>query len=528
MDSNQLLNDSIIILDYGSQYTQLIARRIRELHVHSTIVKNDISAKRIRELKPKGIILSGGPNSVYDQQSAKCDQDIFELDIPILGICYGMQLISHHYKSTISKSDNREFGRANCFIDTNSNLFKSIIPWYRRILTNSKILVWMSHGDQVKDLGSDLQTIASTADCINAAICHNTKPIYGIQFHPEVSHTEYGLQILSNFVDICKCRKNWNLQDYESNIIDQIREQVGSSNIICGLSGGVDSAVVAAILHKALGKQLHCILIDNGLLRKNEARTISQHFQQHFQNESQLRVVDASEQFLNGLEDVSDPQQKRKIIGELFIRAFEQATNEIDNVQFLAQGTLYPDIIESGAAIDGPAAIIKSHHNVGGLPDDLRLQLIEPLRDLFKDEVRALGKQLGLPEAIINRHPFPGPGLAVRCLSPITQTNLDIIRQADAILLEQLNINNLYHLIDQAFTVLLPVKSVGVMGDNRTYEQTICIRCVNTQDFMTADWSKIDYNILAKISSQIINQVNGVNRVVYDISSKPPATIEWE
>jgi GMP synthase (glutamine-hydrolysing) len=286
--------------------------------------------------------------------------------------------------------------------------------------------------------------------------------------------------------------------------------------------------VVAAILHKALGKQLHCILIDNGLLRKNEARTISQHFQQHFQNESQLRVVDASEQFLSGLENVSDPQQKRKIIGELFIRAFEQATNEIDNVQFLAQGTLYPDIIESGAAIDGPAAVIKSHHNVGGLPDDLRLQLIEPLRDLFKDEVRALGKQLGLPEAIINRHPFPGPGLAVRCLSPITQTNLDIIRQADAILLEQLNINNLYHLIDQAFTVLLPVKSVGVMGDNRTYEQTICIRCVNTQDFMTADWSKIDYNILAKISSQTINQVNGVNRVVYDISSKPPATIEWE
>lgn len=511
-------DDLILVLDFGSQTAQLIARRVRDQNVFCQLVRHDLTAERIRELKPRGLILSGGPASVYGDKAPTVDPEIFDLGIPILGICYGMQLTCHLMGGKILPAKSREFGRASCS-STNSNRLFSGLPQHFN--------AWMSHGDQVGALDGTFEVIASTETCPNAAIKHKDRPVYGIQFHPEVTHTEYGLKLLGNFVrDICGCSGSWRI----SSLIEQqkqlIRERVGTDRVICGLSGGVDSSVVAALISEAIGDQLSCICIDNGLLRKGERDQVEEHFSRHFKTD--LHVVDARERFLSELAGVKDPQQKRKIIGKVFIDCFRHEAKSIENARFLAQGTLYPDVIESGANPDGPAATIKSHHNVGGLPAELGFELIEPLRDLFKDEVRRMGLELGLPEDMVWRHPFPGPGLAVRCLGEITEERLAIIREADAILIEELHSAGLYRDIQQAFVVLLPVQSVGVMGDDRTYEDVAAIRAIQSEDFMTADWFQFPHDVLQRISTRIINSVRGINRVVYDISSKPPATIEWE
>lgn len=511
-------DDIILVMDFGSQTAQLIARRVRDANVFCQIVRNDLTADRIRELNPKGLILSGGPASVYGENSPKVDPGVFELGIPVLGICYGMQLTCHALGGEILPADSREFGRAPCSVSGSSALFEGIPEVFT---------AWMSHGDQVRSVVDGFQTIASTSTCPNAAIQHAGKAIYGIQFHPEVTHTEYGAKLLDNFVKkICGCSGSWKI----SSLIEQqkqvIRDTVGTDQVICGLSGGVDSSVVAALLSEAIGDQLSCIFVDNGLLRKGEREQVRKHFTEHFKTD--LHVVDARDRFMNELAGVSDPQQKRKIIGRVFIECFREEAKSIPNAKYLAQGTLYPDVIESGTDPDGPAAMIKSHHNVGGLPRELGFELIEPLRDLFKDEVRRMGAELGLPEEMVWRHPFPGPGLAVRCLGDVTEERLEIIREADAILIEELHKAGLYRAIQQAFVVLLPVQSVGVMGDDRTYENVAAIRAVQSEDFMTADWFPFPHDVLAHISTKIINSVRGINRVVYDVSSKPPATIEWE
>lgn len=511
-------DELILVLDFGSQTAQLIARRVRDQNVFCQLVRHDLSAERIRELNPKGLILSGGPASVYGDGAPTVDPEIFNLGIPVLGICYGMHLTCHVMGSKILAADSREFGRAPCSTAGNDKLFKGLPAEFN---------AWMSHGDQVETLNSEFQIIASTATCPNAGIQHRDKPIYGIQFHPEVTHTEFGAQLLGNFVrGICGCSGAWRI----SSLIDQqkqiIRERVGTDRVICGLSGGVDSSVVAALISEAIGDQLSCIFVDNGLLRKGERDQVEEHFTSHFKTD--LHVVDARSRFLNELAGVTDPQQKRKIIGRVFIDCFRDEAKSIENAKYLAQGTLYPDVIESGANPDGPAATIKSHHNVGGLPDELGFELIEPLRDLFKDEVRRMGLELGLPEEMVWRHPFPGPGLAVRCLGEVTEERLAVIREADAILIEELHGAGLYRDIQQAFVVLLPVQSVGVMGDDRTYENVAAIRAIESEDFMTADWFQFPHDVLQRISTRIINSVRGINRVVYDISSKPPATIEWE
>ena len=508
----------IAILDFGSQYSQLIARRIREHNVYSTICRADITAEQLRRLAVKGLILSGGPASVYDENAPKCDEKIFELGVPILGICYGMQLGCRILGCQIVPAKTREFGRTTLSILKRGDLFANL---------PDSTTVWASHGDQVDKLSDDFETLATTQTCPYAAVRHKKKKFYGVQFHPEVAHTPKGSQILGNFLyDICGCSGDWKMSDFVGETIKEIRRKVGGATVICGLSGGVDSSVVASLVHKAIGDQLVCIFVDNGLLRKNEPENEVSTFRDHFHID--LHVVDWSQQFLAALAGVTDPQQKRRIIGAEFIEAFKSEASRIPNARFLAQGTLYPDVIESGSKDGNPAANIKLHHNVGALPARLGFELIEPLRDLFKDEVRLVGEYLGLPEDIVWRHPFPGPGLAVRIIGEVTMQRLEILRAADEILIDEIKSAGLYRKISQALAVLVPVSTVGVMGDERSYENVIAVRAVETPDFMTADFSKIPYDVLACISSRIINEVRGVNRVVYDISSKPPATIEWE
>ncbi|MFL2870519.1 MAG: glutamine-hydrolyzing GMP synthase [Pirellulaceae bacterium] len=508
----------VLILDFGSQYAQLIARRVREQNVYCEIVRHDISVERIKSHAPHGLILSGGPKSVYEDDSPRCDPEIFSMGLPVLGICYGMQLACMALGGQVDSAPSREYGRAHLSVNGSNPLFEG---------TSDEMQVWMSHGDQVSSISEQFETIASTDTCPFAAIQHEELPVYGLQFHPEVTHTPEGGQLLGNFLHrICGCDGTWKLGDFAEEAVLRIREQVGDSRVICGLSGGVDSSVVAALLYKAIGDQLKCILVNNGLLRKNEQDSVIETFTDHFK--ADLTVVDGEERFLTDLAGITEPQEKRRRIGFAFIDCFKEEAEKIEGAEFLAQGTLYPDVIESGAAIDGPAATIKLHHNVGGLPDELGFELIEPLRDLFKDEVRSLGIELGLPEDLVWRHPFPGPGLAVRCLGEIVKERLDTLREADAIVVDEIKNAGLYRDTSQAFAVLLPVQSVGVMGDARTYEDAIAVRCVNTDDFMTADWSHLPYDLLARISTRVINEVKGVNRVCYDISSKPPATIEWE
>ncbi|MBU2044915.1 MAG: glutamine-hydrolyzing GMP synthase [Candidatus Omnitrophica bacterium] len=510
--------DTILILDFGSQYTQLIARRVRELKVFSIIESCQVDLKTIKRIKPKGIILSGGPHSVYEKKAPSLDKEIFKLGIPILGICYGMQILVKTLGGGVGESKKREYGRAPMYLDDHQDLFFSM---------PAKITSWMSHTDKVSSLPKGFKVLAHTGNTQYAAIGDQTRRIYGVQFHPEVVHTDMGIQVISNFLfRICDCFANWQLEDFISEQIEKIKKQAGNKNVICGLSGGVDSSTAAVMIHQAIGRKLKCIFVNNGVLRKNEVKQVIDIFKGHYKID--LRYVDASQAFLKKLKGVVDPEQKRKIIGHEFIHTFEAEAKKIKDVEFLVQGTLYPDVIESIPFFGGPTAKIKSHHNVGGLPSKMKLKLIEPFRELFKDEVRGIAKILKLPEAIVNRHPFPGPGLAVRIIGEIKPSELKILREADAILEKIMKASGLYDATWQAFCVLLPLKTVGVMGDKRTYEHVVAIRAVTSSDGMTADWAKLPHQVLDEISNSIINKVRGINRVVFDISSKPPATIEWE
>ena len=514
--------DRVLILDFGSQYTQLIARNIRGLGVYCEIYACDVQAQYIKDFMPRGIVLSGGPESATEAQTLRPDPVVYELGVPVLGICYGMQIMSADLGGVVDSAAQREFGYAQVQVHEGPHLLSGLSD-----TDHSQLDVWMSHGDKVIEAPDGFDVIASTENAPLAAMANTTRGFYALQFHPEVTHTRQGQQILSRFVhDICGCGSNWDPGNIIADQIKRIRDRVGDDQVILGLSGGVDSSVVAALLHQAIGDSLTCIFVDNGLLRLNEGDQVMETFAKHL-GVNVIRV-DAEERFLSALAGVSDPEQKRKIIGGVFVDVFQDEASRVEGAQWLAQGTIYPDVIESAGAKTGKAKVIKSHHNVGGLPDRLHLKLLEPLNELFKDEVRAIGEELGLPHEMIYRHPFPGPGLGVRILGEVKKEYADILRLADAIYLEELHLNGLYHEISQAFAVFLPVKSVGVVGDNRAYEYVIALRAVETVDFMTANWKAIPYEVLAKISSRIINEVSGISRVTYDISGKPPATIEWE
>ena len=510
--------ETILVLDFGSQYSQLIARRVRELHVYSKIVSWNTPAEEIRAAAPAGIILSGGPASVYQANAPKCDPAIFELGIPVLGICYGLQLMVETLGGEVAHGDAREYGKAIVTSTSASPLFEDV---------PAETQMWMSHGDKVTRLPEGFKTCAKTDNTEFAAVQDLDRRLFGIQFHPEVVHSPMGPLVIENFcLGICGCSANWTMSDFIERSVAEIRETVGSANVILGLSGGVDSSVAAALIHKAIGDQLTCVFVNNGLLRKDEPERVRELFGGTFK--MSLVYVDATDRFLSKLAGVNEPERKRKIIGGEFIQVFSDACANIPDVTFLAQGTTYPDVIES-ISIDGnPSAVIKSHHNVGGLPAHMKFKLLEPLSRLFKDEVREVGRQLGLPEEMVMRQPFPGPGLAVRCVGEVTPGKLAVLRGADKIIVDEMKKANLYYKIWQTFAVFLPVRSVGVMGDERTYEDAIAIRAVESRDGMTADWVRLPYPLLARISNRIINEVDGVNRVVYDITSKPPGTIEWE
>ncbi len=523
-------HSKILILDFGSQYTQVIARRIRECQVYSEVARFAIPAAEVAELKPNGIVLSGGPASVYEERAPQLDPAILSLGIPVLGICYGMQLMALHLGGQVEFSARREYGAGMLQVANGSELFRGI---------GGQLDIWNSHGDKVTALPPGFRAAAETENSRFAAIENAEARLYGLQFHPEVAHTPRGREIIQNFVyNICHCAMDWTMGSFIEEACDRVRRQVGEQKVVLGLSGGVDSSVVAALLHKAIGDQLTCIFVNNGLLRSREEEIVQRVFGENFH--VRLRYVDASARFLEMLKGVSDPETKRKIIGNEFVKVFEQATQELlaedqangsgehSGYRFLAQGTLYPDVIESVSIGGNPAHVIKSHHNVGGLPEKMHFELVEPVRQLFKDEVRQAGLQLGLPREVVYRQPFPGPGLAVRILGEVTPERLQILRDADTIVTSEMEAADWYYRVWQSFAVLLPVRSVGVMGDQRTYEDTIVLRIVESQDGMTADWVRLPYELLARISARIINEVKGVNRVVYDISSKPPSTIEWE
>lgn len=512
------MNETVIILDFGSQYTQLIARRVRENKVFSKIIPYNAPLSRILREEPKGIIFSGSPANVYSQKAPFPDFGVFEQGIPILGICYGLQLIAHHFRGKVHRSSKREYGFAELTVDRREAIFQGL---------PAQMTCWMSHGDKLDRLPEGFKRMAHTANAPVAALGDRGRKIYGVQFHPEVVHTPLGSRVLRNFLfHVCRCRGDWTAESFIHETVKRIRTQVGKSRVVLGLSGGVDSSVTACLLHRALGKQLVSIFVDNGLLRLDEAGKVRKTFQHHFR--MNMRFVNAAGEFLRELKGVEDPEKKRKIIGHVFIKVFEREARKIGRAPFLAQGTLYPDVIESVSFHGGPTSTIKSHHNVGGLPFKMRFKLIEPLRELFKDEVRQVGRALGLSPEIVDRQPFPGPGLAVRIIGTVDKERLDLLRLADAVLMDEIKKAGYYKRVWQSFAVLLPIKSVGVMGDERTYENALAVRAVTSRDGMTADWARLPNNLLARISNRIINEVRGINRVCYDISSKPPATIEWE
>lgn len=521
-----MAHDRILILDFGSQVTQLIARRVREAHVYCEVCPNDVSEEFICEFNPKGIILSGSHMSAYEENNDQASEAVFSAGVPVLGICYGMQTMAQQLGGKVENIGKREFGYAEVKSHANNRLFDGIED-FKNEEGDSILKVWMSHGDKVTQIPPGFEVMCSTPSCPIAGMCDEKRGFYAVQFHPEVTHTVKGRDLLNRFVlDICKAEPSWIMGDYAKEAIAKIREEVGEEEVILGLSGGVDSSVAAALIHEAIGDQLTCVFVDTGLLRKNERQQVEETFQKNMG--LKLIVIDAETRFLKALEGVNDPEQKRKIIGREFVEIFQEEAGKLTQAKWLAQGTIYPDVIESAGAKTKKAKTIKSHHNVGGLPETLHLKLLEPLRDLFKDEVRELGITLGLPAEMVYRHPFPGPGLGVRILGEVKKEYADLLREADAIFIEELREAGLYDKVSQAFVVFMPVKSVGVMGDGRTYEWVVSLRCVETSDFMTAHWSHLPYELLGKVSNRIINEVRGINRVVYDISGKPPATIEWE
>jgi GMP synthase (glutamine-hydrolysing) len=519
-------HDRILILDFGSQVTQLIARRVREAHVYCEVHANDVSAEFIKEFNPAGIILSGSHMSAYEESNDQASQAVFEAGVPVLGICYGMQTMAQQLGGKVESGTKREFGYAEVRAHNHTKLLEGIED-FKGEDGEGMLKVWMSHGDKVSELPTGFVVMASTPSCPIAGMADEKRRFYAVQFHPEVTHTVKGREILQRFVlDICGCRPDWVMEDYITEAVEMIRNQVGKDQVILGLSGGVDSSVAAALIHRAIGDQLTCVFVDNGLLRKNEREQVRDTFQKNMG--MKLVVVDAVDRFMDALAGETDPEKKRKIIGREFVNCFQAEAEKMTDAKWLAQGTIYPDVIESAAAKTKKAKTIKSHHNVGGLPDTLKLKLLEPLRSLFKDEVRELGVKLGLPAEMVYRHPFPGPGLGVRILGEVKREYADILREADAIFIEELRAAGWYDKVSQAFVVFLPVKSVGVMGDGRTYEWVVSLRSVQTSDFMTAKWSELPYDLLGRVSNRIINEVKGINRVVYDVSGKPPATIEWE